>query len=274
MAEEATIISGATPTPEPVATPSAPMEATVLTPESVTPVVEEVTPEPVAEPVGNVEETVIAEEKPPLHTDKPTLLEETEKPEEKPPEEAKPEVKPEAPEEPFKYEPFKLPEGVPVDENRITAFQDIIAPHKLDQDTAQKLVDMHVETMRDFQNALVAKQHSDFAETRRQWVDQIRSDPVLGGPGHLTALRTAARMRDLLVSEEHRAEFADFMRVTGAGDHPAMMRLLHNAARFLDEPAPPPTPARPVPDRGGNGPVNRQAVLYDHPTSRRVAGRN
>ena len=208
-----------------------------------------------------------------LHTDTPSLLEEAGKPKEeakKPDSEPKPaETAVEGP----KYEPFKLPEGVQPDEKRLGEFAEVAAKHGLKQEDAQALLDMHTSTLKQFQDAVFAEQHRVFAETRRGWVQQILADPILGGAGHETAKMAAARMRDLLVPEAHRAEFAAFMRDTGAGDHPALFRLLHNAARLFDEPAAPPIPARPVPDRGGNGKQPRGTMLYDHPTSRRAAGR-
>lgn len=282
--EEPTIIQGNAPVAEPIAAPAsvlpATAEVTLLTPATPPP---ELPVEPVTEaPAAPVEtppteapvEPKAEEPKVALHTDTPSLMEEAGKKAE-----PKPDDKVEAPKpadpatEAFKYEAFKLPEGVPVDEARINAFTEIVGPHKLDQETAQKLVDLHTTTLQQFQEHLVAQQHAAFAETRRGWVDQIKADPVLGGSGHQTALQAAARMRDLLVPEAHRAEFADFMRITGAGDHPALMRLLHNAARLFDEPAAPPIPARPVPDRGGSAKPSKGAVMYDHPSSRRVAGR-
>lgn len=271
------------PVPEaPEAAPALPITetVTVLTPES-TPT-EMPVAEVVAEPAVEVVEAVVepekpAEEKPALHTDTETLLETGLKPKEAAKTEEKPAVEGEKPAveavEKTVYEPFKLPEGLPVDEKMVAQFSDLIGPHKLDQETAQKLVDLHVGTMQEFQTALLAKQHSDFADMRKDWVKNIKQDEVLGGSGHLTALQAAARMRDLLVPEKYRAEFADMLRITGAGDHPALFRLLHNAARLFDEPAAPAMPARPVPDRGGSAKPTRAGAMYDHPSSVRAAGR-
>jgi hypothetical protein len=243
-------------------------EVTVHTPASAPP---ELPVEAIAEPVAEVPAAVASA----LHTDTPSLLETAGKPEDKPKAEEKPAEAPkpaETPELPA-YEAFKLPEGVPLDESRVEAFKELIGPHRIDQDTAQKLVDLHTEVLQQYRDGLLAQQHTAFADTRRGWVDKIKADPVLGGSGFNTALMAAARMRDLLVPEAHRAEFEDFMRMTGAGDHPALMRLLHTAARIFDEPTAPPIPARPVPDRGGSAKPSRGAAMYDHPSSRRAAGR-
>lgn len=293
-AEEPTVPAAATP----AATPVVPdlTQATILTPSTApvvleavveTPAATEVVAEPaVAEPaVETPAETVVAEgekpaegdeaAKPALHTDTETLLEKAGKPDEKPKTDEKPAGEAEKPVvvgEVATYEPFKLPEGLPIDETRIKAFTDVIGPLKLGQEDAQKLVDLHTQTLQDYAQALSAQQHAQFAETRRGWVEKIKADPVLGGAGHQTALQAAARMRDLLVPPEHRQEMAEAMRDTGIGDHIALFRLFHNAARLFDEPASPPIAARPVPDRGGSAKEPRSRIMYDHPSSRRVAG--
>jgi hypothetical protein len=61
-------------------------------------------------------------------------------------------------------------------------------------------------------------------------------------------------MRDLLVPAEHREEFNNFLTYTGAGDHPAIFRLLVNAHRLFGESSAPPPAAKPAPaPRGANG---------------------
>lgn len=272
---EPVVAAPALETPTIITPVTAPVEAPAA---EVTPEPAPVTPEaPVAAPEGT--DKPADETKPAPHTEKPTLLEATEtpKPDEKAPEKpVEAEKVPEGekiPDAAFKYEPFTLPEGVKIDEDRIAKFTDVIGPHKLDQETAQKLVSLHTETLEAFREHMQAEQLRIFEETKAGWLTRTMSDPELGGAGHQTALQAAARMRDLLVPEEDRADFVEMLRASGVGDHPALFRMLYRAARLFDEPAAPPIPARPVPDRGGSAPTSRQALIYDHPTSRRVAGR-
>ena len=283
MPEEPTAPATAAPVAAPIEAPAAAAlpTATILTPtttgaEIVTEVAAAEAPAetPVAAPEAPAEAPPGTEPTIKPHTETASLMEEVGKPVEKKAEEKPADKAAETPvAEAAKYEPFTLPEGVEPDTRRIEAFTEIAAKHNLDQATAQSLVDLHTSTMAQFRDALLQQQHTTFAETRKGWVDKIKADPTLGGSGHETAKMAAARMRDLLVPEAHRAEFAEFMRVTGAGDHPALFRLLHNAARLFDEPAAPSMPARPVPDRGGNGKLPRTQTMYDHPSSRRAAGR-
>jgi hypothetical protein len=111
----------------------------------------------------------------------------------------------------------------------------------------QKLMDMHNEASAQLIAELRRQQYVTFNETRRTWAAQIAADPEMGGSGFETSKRAIARMRDMFVPEGDRKEFDEFLRVTGAGDHPAFARILFRAARFNDEPRmPPPNPKPPV----------------------------
>jgi hypothetical protein len=81
------------------------------------------------------------------------------------------------------------------------------------------------------------------------------------------------RARDALVSnarygsDQYKSDwksFQEFCAITGAGDHPALARILHNAARLLDEPQSTsiPTDIKPSPK---NGPAPKG--IYTHPSS-------
>lgn len=180
---------------------------------------------------------------------------------------AEPIPEPAAP-EPLVYEPPTVPEGVQLDTERIRAFDEIIAPHRLAPEARQQLVDMHIAEVQRLGEQMRADQHRTFGETRRAWRDQVLADEQIGGAGHQTALAACFRMIDLFVPETQRAEFDQMLLATGAGDHPAMLRLLHNLARKFDAPTTPAAPANPSPDRGGGaGRGRRMREMYDHPRS-------
>lgn len=143
----------------------------------------------------------------------------------------------------------------------------------------QPLIDLHHKVVSDLvaQNATdtLRNQHKSFNDTRTQWNKDWAADEQIGGAGYQTALRAVARMRDQFVSadlpgtpkhEADRASFEEFLRVTGAGDHPAFGRFLHNVARAFDEPALPPTNGKPAPNNGMK-PGSRRERMYDHPSS-------
>jgi hypothetical protein len=139
--------------------------------------------------------------------------------------------------QPVNYE-YKVPETMKMDDALKStvhkAFDDFRAdPAK----GAQTLVDLHEQQMKAYAQFVSDEQQRVFRETRAGWRKDILADKDLGGAGHQTAMGAVARMRDLFVPEKDRPAFEQFLRVTGAGDHPAFLRLLHQAARFYDEPS-------------------------------------
>lgn len=247
-----------------------------------------------------------AEAKPELSTDKPSLLESFDK--DKKPAEAKPaaeaveapkveaakpaepklgeeikpaaEVKPE-PAPPVEYT-LTVPETIKGDDPRMADFtaalREANLPAELGSTIGTKLLAMHADTMQAYADLVAAQQHKVFNDTRKTWNDQVLADPIIGGSGHVTAMTAIARTRDTLVSDaapgtpQYDADFKaheDFMRITGAGDHPIYLKMLHRAARYVDEPQARDIPAgiMPTPTNGANPNASRASKLYTHPTS-------
>ena len=198
-------------------------------------------------------------------TDKPV-----EKAEEKPAEASKEAAKtePAAP-EPVAYE-YALPETLKMDEAVKASFHEALDGFRADPAKgAQKLIDLHNQAMVDYDKSLRTQirdeQIKAFNETRKGWRTQVMADEQIGGSGYQTSMGAIARMRDMLVPESDRASFEEFLKYTGAGDHPAFLRLLHNAARYFDEPGI--APPNPQPTKDAGRPPNRRATLYDNPRS-------
>lgn len=163
--------------------------------------------------------------------------------------------------EPVEYA-YTLPETIQMDDTVRGAFHTALDAFRTDPTKgAQGLIDLHNQTMQQYAEHLSQEQHRIFNETRKAWRTEVMASEDLGGAGHQTAMGAVARMRDLLVPEADRAAFDQFLMVTGAGDHPSFLRLLHNAARLYDEaPLPPPDP-RPAPN-GGARPSGRLRDMY------------
>lgn len=256
--------------PEPVAPPAElavaaavePVAVPVVAPVEASPAPSAPLPVPAAEPVAAPVEPV-------AHTETPSLLEtagaEPPKPGDpaKPADTAPPAIDPAAPPA-HVYEAFTMPDGITPDATKIEAFTAVLGKNAGTQEFGQELVNLHTQAMADYGVHLAAEQHRAFADTRKQWQTEIKSDERLGGASFETTSRAVARMRDMFVPEADRAGFNDFLRITGAGDHPAFWRLLANAARHFDEPSTPQPNPRPPPDIGRK---NGRGSIYDHPTS-------
>lgn len=189
----------------------------------------------------------------------------------KPPEAEAP--KEAAPAEPAQLEPIdyfatlKVPETLVIDDANKSDLTAALDTFRADPILgAQELIDLHTRSLQQLQERVVADQYRIWNETRTNWQNEVMADPEIGGAGHQTAMAAVARVRDMLVPSQDRSSFSQFLSVTGAGDHPAFLRMLHQAARFLDEPGLPTTDVKPPPDLG-RSPGPRRAVLYDNPRS-------
>lgn len=149
---------------------------------------------------------------------------------------------------------LKLPEGLIPDPEKISKLAEILtAPEGTRTERAQKLMDLHAASLQAYADGMAQQQHKNFGDMRQDWRNKVMADPQLGGAGHQTTMAAVARMRDKLVPAANRPAFDEMLRVTGAGDHPEMLRMLHNAARLFDEPPMPANPGHPAPGNGNPG---------------------
>jgi len=166
--------------------------------------------------------------------------------------------------EPIVYPEWKLADGTKIDGEQVSKFNDILAGARVAPEVGQALLDMHAsalqQTVAAMQENAVREQHRVFGEVRQGWRNEVMADPEIGGAGHQTAMGAIARVRDVLVSsarpgtEQYNADMAAFnqaLAVTGMGDHPILLKMLHRAARFIDEPGMGPTGIKPPPDIAG-----------------------
>ena len=166
---------------------------------------------------------------------------------------ASPEVQP-APEpeplSPVAYE-YTLPETISLPEEEKAKVHEAFDAFRTDPAKgAQALIDLHAAKMQEYADSLLAKQIEVFNETRKGWARAAKQDEQIGGSGFETSMGAIARMRDMFVPEKDMPAFNEFLRVTGAGDHPAFLKLLHNVARAYDEPPQPSPNPKPTPNQG------------------------
>jgi len=144
-----------------------------------------------------------------------------------------------------KYE-FKIPETVKADPAAIGEFKSILKEGLANPaEAGQKLLDLYAKAATEFAAQTRRDQFDVFNATTAAWDKKVLADPEFGGAGHATASAAVARVRDALISsapfgsakyKADLAEYEEFVRVTGAGSHPALWRILHNAAAFVDQP--------------------------------------
>lgn len=167
--------------------------------------------EPAAPPPTTTPETKPPEPAPtPAETSKPSLVAEPPKP------------------EPLTVESLKFPEGSEVDPTIRDELLGVMNNAELDpKGRAQALVDLHQKALEQ-----ASEKASEFyRETRDKWATETRTE---FGEKLNPALGDIAKLIDEYGGNEtQRAELRDAFTMTGAGDHPGVVRLLHNVAKVL-----------------------------------------
>lgn len=149
----------------------------------------------------------------------------------KPADEAKPDAKPDD-KAPDAYAEFKAPEGYELDQGLLEQFTPKFKEWGLSQDQAQDLLNLAPKLV----DATVEKTTSAVLEAvglkdRATWAQQVREDKVIGGEKVAENVAIARRGADALFSAETR----DFLKKTGLGNHPALVRDMHRFGQTLTE---------------------------------------
>lgn len=165
-----------------------------------------------------------------------TLLNQAEKKEEKVEaatdkkgDEAKDKAEGKAPE---KYESFKVPEGYEIPEKVMTEVSALFKEMGLSQDQAQKLIDFQTKMETEAGDA----PYKAWDEMKSGWRRDAENHPDLKGKlaadGEVT-VRIGKFLNQL--DPKLANDFRDLMELTGAGDHPAFIRVIDYAAKKLTE---------------------------------------
>lgn len=243
--------------------PSAPAAGAQPAPEVKPEVKVEPKVEPAKEPVkpepAKSEDSIIASApEPKKEPAKPEPKVEAKPGEEPKPAEAKTEPAPKA----FTYEPYTVPEGTALDETRVTELNSILTEFSGDQESArklgQKLVDFYMADVKVAQDA----QLKTWTDMQQKWKDEIRADPEIGGNRSETVLtQIGAAIANFGGTPEEQKAIRTAFNVTGAGNHPSIVRFMSRMAEALSEASPVPAlkPATPPVSRaqrryaGSNG---------------------
>jgi hypothetical protein len=258
MADEASLITPA-PSDAPVVPVTPPVTSSEPVQAVVTPGVPVVAPTPEAAPVAPVApveavEAVVAPEVTPepktlLGTEPPKEIPEAPKAEGEPKaEEPKPtdggQSDEPAPPPEVTFEPFTLPEGVTLKEDKFKEFTNVLADlerdgkadHAITQAMGQKLVDLHINELEKFGQDLTKYYQTAHEQQVASWRESFLSDPEIGGNRFQTTVDAAQTfIRTHGGTEDQQTEFRSLMESSGLGNHPAVIRLLANAQTAYQE---------------------------------------
>lgn len=130
---------------------------------------------------------------------------------------------------PETYADFTVPEGQTLDKAMIEGAIPIFKELGLTQEAAQKLVDFHTSQAKSSTEAAIAA----VTQVRSEWRDQVKADPVIGKDLN-AALTEIGRAKDKLPADVRQA-MSEALDLTGAGDHPAVVRAFYEFAKLVNE---------------------------------------
>lgn len=134
---------------------------------------------------------------------------------------------------PEKYTDFKLPDGVTLKPESLAEASATFKDLGLSQEGAQKLVDFHVKTLQESSAAPLKA----FTDLQEQWKTEAKSLPDIGGelgPSGKVVV-AVSKMLDGLNDPGLATEFRAAMNYTGAGNHPAFIRVMYHLAQQFTE---------------------------------------
>jgi len=132
---------------------------------------------------------------------------------------------------PFDATKLILPEGMKADDPVFKDFAATFADDKLDEQTrGQKLIDLYTNQVKGLKDA----QMQAWKTTNEGWVNEVKSDPEIGGAKFETTKTTIAKAIDSL-GPELSVSFRQGLDATGAGNHPAIWKGLAKMAALLTE---------------------------------------
>jgi hypothetical protein len=131
---------------------------------------------------------------------------------------------------PEKYEDFKVPEDFELNKDVMDKATPMFKELGLSQAGAQRLIDFYAEQ----QKSVAEAPYKLWADTQKEWVDQVKADPEIGGK--LPEVKaTVAKALDALGDQKLANEFKAAMDYTGAGNHPAFVKAFYKMALMMTE---------------------------------------
>lgn len=136
----------------------------------------------------------------------------------KPEDEAKP---------PVEYTDFTVPEGMELEPEAVGKFKEFAATKNLSQEDAQGLLNMHTDALKE----AALRPYQAYKELQETWIKEITADPEIGGDNLPKVQRTIASAIDKYGDDA----FRDAMKLTGAGNNPAVVKFLAKVSSALTE---------------------------------------
>jgi len=126
----------------------------------------------------------------------------------------------------------QVPEGLAVDDAAMQNFLGVLDNADMTgEERASALLDINAQSVSQTQEAMAAEQEQLWQDTQTEWRDAINNDPEIGGTHLPETTAKIAEVLDRFGTPEVRQAFD----VTGAGNHPEIVRFLANIGALISE---------------------------------------
>lgn len=158
----------------------------------------------------------------------------------------------------MKYEAFKVPDGIALDDKELARFTEVAGAAQIKQEDAQKLVDLYLAERQRDAEAMQTEQRKFWDNLNDTWKSELRKDETLGGNRLETSLSMAkAVIEEYGGSPEQVRDLLAHTSNNGMGNYPGFVRLLHNIGQALNIFEDSVVPANPSPPKAAKSPGNR-----------------
>lgn len=127
------------------------------------------------------------------------------------------------------YKEFTVPEGVQIEPSFKGEFTELAKNMNLSQENAQKFIDLAAK----FSQHQAEKTLNDWAAQCGEWYKEVKNDPEYGGVKFDETVERARRFYSKVGSPE----LTIFLKSTGFGDHPELIKMAVKADKLLGESA-------------------------------------
>ena len=128
---------------------------------------------------------------------------------------------------PDEYTDFTMPEGMDIDKDALAEFAPVAKDLNLTQDQAQKLVDIQAKAVQDS----VKAQQEAWAETKKTWEAEVKSDKEIGGDNFDKKVASAKLALDKIGTPELR----DLLNATGIGSNVELIRAFSKVGDMIKD---------------------------------------
>lgn len=128
---------------------------------------------------------------------------------------------------PEEYEEFEIPEGYETDDSKMGDFKEWAKESGLSQKQAQSVINKAAKHEAD----IVAGQYKTWEETQDKWIAEGKADEEFGGDNYDESVGIAKKAIDQFGTDE----LKNALVVTGAGNHPEIIRAFYRVGKAMSE---------------------------------------